>query len=157
MLIAVMGDTYERIIENKEVNATMSKLKILDDLNTVLPKGCIASDKEVYLFLVKPNEELDDEGDTWEGSLKRIIRVVERKGRAIEQRLDKKTDALQASIEDMIKKEIVGNRIMRAHIDQSVRGQGEKVRKDVNNVNERISKMESRIDDVLVAINELRR
>lgn len=155
MLIAVMGDTYERIIENKEVNATMSKLTILDDLNAVLPQqGSIASDKEVYLFLVKPNEELDDEGDSWEGSLKRIIRVVERKSRAIEQRLDKKTDALQASIEDMSKKEIVGNRLMRAHIDQSVRGQSEKVRNDVK---ERISKMESRIDDVLVAINELRR
>jgi len=155
MLIAVMGDTYERIIENKEVNATMSKLTILADLNAVLPQqGSIASDKEVYLFLVKPNEELDDEGDSWEGSLKRIIRVVERKSRAIEQRLDKKTDALQASIEDMSKKEIVGNRLMRAHIDQSVRGQSEKVRNDVK---ERISKMESRIDDVLVAINELRR
>uniref|UniRef100_A0A7S3I8T8 Uncharacterized protein n=1 Tax=Favella ehrenbergii TaxID=182087 RepID=A0A7S3I8T8_9SPIT len=150
-----MGDTYERIIENKEVNATMSKLTILADLNAVLPQqGSIASDKEVYLFLVKPNEELDDEGDSWEGSLKRIIRVVERKSRAIEQRLDKKTDALQASIEDMSKKEIVGNRLMRAHIDQSVRGQSEKVRNDVK---ERISKMESRIDDVLVAINELRR
>ena len=32
MLIAIMGDTFERVMENKEVNATQTKLELMSDL-----------------------------------------------------------------------------------------------------------------------------
>lgn len=34
MLIAIMGDTFERIIENKELNSTMTKLELMSELST---------------------------------------------------------------------------------------------------------------------------
>ena len=34
MLIAIMGDTFERVIENKDVNATKSKLDLLRNIGT---------------------------------------------------------------------------------------------------------------------------
>lgn len=38
MLIAIMGDTFGRIMENKDVNATKTKLKILSDNDHTVPK-----------------------------------------------------------------------------------------------------------------------
>ncbi len=32
MLIAIMGDTFERVIENKDVNAIKTKLELIGDL-----------------------------------------------------------------------------------------------------------------------------
>mmetsp|Transcript_2938 Transcript_2938/g.4004 ORF Transcript_2938/g.4004 Transcript_2938/m.4004 type:complete len:230 (-) Transcript_2938:532-1221(-) len=78
MLIAVMGDTYERIIENKEVNATMTKLTIMDDMNALLPHETSSKQKDVYLFVTKPLNDDGDDNDSWEGSLKRIVRVVDK-------------------------------------------------------------------------------
>ena len=37
MLIAIMEDTFERVIENKEVNATKTKLSLLRNMATLLP------------------------------------------------------------------------------------------------------------------------
>ena len=36
MLIAIMGDTFERVIENRDVNATKTKLELMSDLVSTL-------------------------------------------------------------------------------------------------------------------------
>ena len=38
MLIAIMGDSFDKVIEHKHVNATRTKLQILGDLSAILPK-----------------------------------------------------------------------------------------------------------------------
>ena len=45
MLIAIMGDTYARIMENKEVNATMTKLQLLSDTSHTLKLSSKKQDK----------------------------------------------------------------------------------------------------------------
>jgi len=84
MLIAVMGDTYERIIENKDVNSTMTKLTIMDDLLAQLPQETSVKEQEVYLFVTMHEADADDDGESWEGSLKRITRVVDRNSRGLD-------------------------------------------------------------------------
>mmetsp|Transcript_30609 Transcript_30609/g.40735 ORF Transcript_30609/g.40735 Transcript_30609/m.40735 type:complete len:106 (+) Transcript_30609:1820-2137(+) len=105
MLIAVMGDTYERIIENKDVNSTMTKLTIMDDLLAQLPQETSVQEQEVYLFVTMHEADADDDGESWEGSLKRITRVVDRNSRGLHERLTKLSETLQTTIEDLGKKE----------------------------------------------------
>ena len=36
MLIAIMGDTFDRMMENKDINAVRSKLELVADLVAIL-------------------------------------------------------------------------------------------------------------------------
>jgi len=37
MLIAIMGDSFSRVMENKEVNAIKTKIEMMGDLRHMLP------------------------------------------------------------------------------------------------------------------------
>ena len=49
MLIAIMGDTFDKVTEDKHVNATKTKLSLMSDYAGVYKKG---SDKEFFLFVI---------------------------------------------------------------------------------------------------------
>ena len=55
MLIAIMGDTFDKITENRAINAIKSKLELLSDLSGVLKTEDIEQNKEVFLFTVEPD------------------------------------------------------------------------------------------------------
>ena len=65
MLIAIMGDTFERVIENRDVNAIKSKLDLLSDLVATMAQRDYKEDKEQFLFVVQPDDADDDDGDEW--------------------------------------------------------------------------------------------
>ena len=44
MLIAIMGDTFERVIESREVNATKTKLNLMSDLVSTLEQSSAEED-----------------------------------------------------------------------------------------------------------------
>ena len=96
MLIAIMGDSFDRVFENREIHAVSQKLQILCDLSAALPQ---TSNEEVLntIFVVaKPTEDQEDEeGDEWEGTLKRLTRVVERQARATQEMLGSKAAKLE--------------------------------------------------------------
>ena len=77
MLIAIMGDSFDKVIENKEVNGIISKLEILGDLSVVLPQKDSERDYETILIVAKSEDADDDEDNEWEGTLRRLTRVVE--------------------------------------------------------------------------------
>ena len=59
MLIAIMGDTFEQITENRLVNATKAKLELLNDLTAVIEEDVGSNnDQNRFLFSVQP--EIDD-------------------------------------------------------------------------------------------------
>ncbi len=74
MLIAIMGDTFDNMIENREVNATKTKLKLITECivkKHAFERGEVA-EKE-FMIIVKPDDGQDDEiEDKWEGSTRRI-------------------------------------------------------------------------------------
>ena len=77
MLIAIMGDTFEHIMENKVVHTTKSKLQLMSDLIAVIRDENLKEDQERFLFIVKP--EVDEEEvnfDEWEGTIRSISKVV---------------------------------------------------------------------------------
>ena len=73
MLIAIMGDTFSRVTENKELNAIKSKLMLLGELASNI--YTYMQDKDVFLFVVFPTEMDQDELGSWEGSIKQMNRL----------------------------------------------------------------------------------
>ena len=63
MLIAIMGDTFERIIENKELNATMTKLELMSEVAANIQDQ--EEDDKYFLYVVTPDENDGDELGTW--------------------------------------------------------------------------------------------
>ena len=92
MLIAIMGDTFGRVIENKANFGLQTKLQIMGDYTAVIDKNnslkarCCRGkqeddddqDKFNYLFVVKPKSDGDDEAAAaWEGGLGLIKKSIE--------------------------------------------------------------------------------
>ena len=72
MLIAIMGDTYERVIENRVVNATKTKLDLMSDLAFTLDQKSAELDQDCFMFIVQPDDDDGDEGDDWEGTVNKM-------------------------------------------------------------------------------------
>ena len=66
MLIAIMGDTFDRVTENKVVHARRTKLNLLAEYADCLARS---EDNRFTLFVIKPQEEDLNELENWEGSL----------------------------------------------------------------------------------------
>ena len=81
MLIAIMADTFDRIADNKLVNAIRSKLELIGDLVAVLDAEDKIQSKNKFFFLVQPEDGEDEEEDdeVWEGTIRALTRTVERK------------------------------------------------------------------------------
>ena len=80
MLIAVMGDTFDRVMENKDINSIKSKLELSADLVAILRNRDSECSKKVFFFMVEPikNEEDDEEQDLWEGTIRTMNRVLKK-------------------------------------------------------------------------------
>ena len=75
-------------------------------------------------MVAKPTEDQDDEeGEEWEGTLKRLTRVVERQAKATQEMLDSKAAKIEQSIEDSAARESSQNRLFRAQIEQQMQFQ----------------------------------
>ena len=96
MLIAIMGDTFDKITEFRDLNATKSKLELMSDLVAITEATDKEEDEESYLFVVKPvnEDEDDDEIDIWQGSIKTMTRVFERN-------IKKLSNSVEASKQDV--------------------------------------------------------
>ena len=66
MLIAIMGDTFDRVTENQLVHARRTKLNLLAEYADCLARS---DDNRFTLFVIKPQEEDLNELENWEGSL----------------------------------------------------------------------------------------
>ena len=77
MLIAIMGDTFERVIENRDVNATKTKLELMCDLVSTLQQTTKpGEEKKYFMFIVQPDDGQVDDEDDWEGSVNKITRLT---------------------------------------------------------------------------------
>ena len=54
MLIAIMGDTFDKITENREINAIKSKLQLMCELVALLGAEDKVESKETFLFIIRP-------------------------------------------------------------------------------------------------------
>ena len=105
MLIAIMGDTFERVIESRDVNATKTKLDLMSDLVATLEDVSAEEDKECFMFIVQPEDKENDMGDDWEGSVNKMTRMTAKNIENLGNELHKKSDKLQDSIDEFTRKD----------------------------------------------------
>jgi hypothetical protein len=97
MLIAIMGDTFGRVIENKNQYGLQTKLSIMGDYTAVINRNKVAdkSRQDHYLFVVKPRSDGTGEDGAWEGGLGLIKKSVDRSLNNLESKLIKEISKLQ--------------------------------------------------------------
>ena len=100
MLIAIMGDTYAKIMEQAEVYATKSKLSILADFATILPKQDTEDKQETFLFVQQLTEKNDDNSDEWQGMTNKLSNLITNQAKHTQERIAKLGYKLQQSIDD---------------------------------------------------------
>ncbi len=145
MLIAIMGDTFERIMENKDVNATMTKLELMGDLVATLRQKSWNQDKNVFMFIVRPDADDANEENDWEGSVNKMTRVTGQKIKALEIEITKKTDRLQESLDDFVKKDQVSDKHLKAHIDKVSKASQKSSNHVIKTLEERINEKFNKI------------
>jgi len=116
MLIAIMGDSFERVMENRDVNAIKMKLNFMDDMAGTVGQTSSSDEREVFMFVVKPDED-DAQGSEWEGSINKMTRLTQQNIDALGVQFNKKTNKLQASLDDFILKEANQGRHLKNYID----------------------------------------
>ena len=142
MLIAIMGDTFERIIENRDINATKTKLELMADVVSGMRQTTKEEEKEVFVFVVKPVDDDDVDGNEWEGTINKMTRITQRNIEALGNKIHKKSDKIQASIDDFVKQDNVKNRHLRQYVDLVVKSQGKEVKDDVKTLSKRMDEMQ---------------
>ena len=87
MLIALMGDTFGRVIESKERFGLQTKLDIMADYTAMIKSdsfgGCCGrrnsgEQNKVYMFVVNPYMGDDEDDTNWEGNISSIKKSVEK-------------------------------------------------------------------------------
>lgn len=84
MLIAIMGDTYSRVTENKKRFALRERTGIYSDFSFFikLKNGF----QRAYLYVVTPSNE--QTGEDWEGSISSIRNVIKSNHNELSSRID---------------------------------------------------------------------
>eukprot|EP00746_Dinoflagellata_sp_MGD_P008968 gnl/MRDRNA2_/MRDRNA2_118052_c0_seq1.p1 gnl/MRDRNA2_/MRDRNA2_118052_c0~~gnl/MRDRNA2_/MRDRNA2_118052_c0_seq1.p1 ORF type:complete len:527 (+),score=63.18 gnl/MRDRNA2_/MRDRNA2_118052_c0_seq1:88-1581(+) len=82
-LIAIMADTFDRVLESATIARNQELAEMIYDVETFLPEKRLRSNE--YLFACFPEDTLSGEGSEWEGKIRQIKREISKNGVAMEQ------------------------------------------------------------------------
>ena len=90
MLIAIMGDSFDRSMENKERFGIKTKLEILSSLAPVMLQKSAENEEKLFMIVVEPQDTEDDINDDWEGSINKVTKIMQKAIAAQETTLTRK-------------------------------------------------------------------
>ena len=79
MLIAIMGNTFDKVMEKKAIHSMETKLSIMSEYSNLITR--FDKDSHHFLFVVKPivdEEDLEDE-NSWEGGFNFLRKTMFKK------------------------------------------------------------------------------
>ena len=126
MLIAIMGDTFENIIENKELNSVKTKIEVMGELASNIHTSGKVDDKR-FLFVITPDEDEHDSLETWEGSIKQMTKFHQRQIDQVENNLSKQIIALSNKVDQSSEKDISQIRELRKTVQTLIDSKIEEV------------------------------
>ena len=100
MLIAIMGDSYAKVMESSERYGLQTRIDIMVNYTAMILDEDEDSQILPYLFIVTPKSEGNDEGGGWEGNLTVIKKTVDAGINSLQKQLDKKLGAMKTSLLD---------------------------------------------------------
>ena len=96
MLIAIMGDTFDYATENKEINATKTKLKLLDDYAVNLRLVPTEQDKKLrFLIVVTPEVDDEEDSEAWNGTVSQITGLINKNSNSIHEKTTNQLDGIK--------------------------------------------------------------
>ena len=102
MLIAIMGETFDKVTENKQTFTTRTKLQILGDYTGNFIQQEV---DEMYLFTLQVDQEDADDGfQSWEGVVKRLNKQSKKQFEAIHESLNSQIAKVVELVEVQAKK-----------------------------------------------------
>ena len=152
MLIAIMGDTFDKVTEFRDINATKSKLELMSDLVAIMDATDKEENEESFLFIVKPvNEDDDDTVDQWQGSIKTMTHVFERSIK----KLFKSVEASKQDVKTVVMKQAQESEAkINTEIGQNKAATDAKIDETKAAIDAKIDAVDAKIDAVDAKINE---
>ena len=84
MLIAIMGNTFDQVIERRAQYALVTKLSILSEYYYVINERLADQKNDTYLFIARPKiADGEDEDQAWEGGFSFIKNIISREIKAL--------------------------------------------------------------------------
>ena len=81
MLIAIMGNTFDQVMERKHRNAQETKLRFMSAFFSLLTRKGRKVDTKTVMFIVTPffGDDIEESQveDDWEGSLQYLKRIMQ--------------------------------------------------------------------------------
>ena len=128
MLIAIMGDSFEKVIQNRAVNGTMIKLKFLKDMAGTVGQRSKYDDDKIFMFVAKPDDG-EDVSDDWEGSVNLITKLLNNGFDGLGKQIKAKTEKLQDTLEESMNKDQASDLVLRETITAAVAKESKKIMK----------------------------
>ena len=99
MLIAVMGDTFDRVSEVKEQSALAEKIQILADYVIIVRRESIkTNDLNKFIFAVKPKSMGSDEQGGWEGTVTQLKKANEASTAQVKSAFNRRLGQVQGEV-----------------------------------------------------------
>lgn len=77
MLIAIMGDTFDAVLEKQEQYAMKEKISILNDFVSIVEFFSDKTNVKKFIYVAEPKNRGDDEGGSWDGKIGAIKKGIQ--------------------------------------------------------------------------------
>ena len=115
MLIAIMGDTYERVVEISDLSRIKMKLNLMSEQKYVF--WCDTKrDPKYFMYYVTPDEEEDVDLGSWEGTIKKMTSFYEKTMTQIRSDISSKIVELQDHVDQNAKQDVVQDRDLKRQV-----------------------------------------
>ena len=130
MLIAIMGDTFAKVSENRSMYATQNRIAIMQDFSGNFKSPTKAN---LFLYVVSLQEENEDSESSWEGSINTLRLYQKQQFEEFESKFNKQIEKVIDSVETNFKREFASDKevkdkltrmISRNNINNKVRFDG---------------------------------
>jgi hypothetical protein len=77
MLIAIMGDTFDSVLEKQQQYAMKEKISILNDFVSIVEFLSDETKRNKFIYVMEPRNKGENEGDSWDGKIGAIKRGIQ--------------------------------------------------------------------------------
>ena len=134
LLIAIMGDSYEKVKESERVEALRERARIIVEAERTHPGR---HNYYRYMHFVEAADSSEPAPQEWEGITGRVKQLNEEQERRIEEKIDKKNDEVMAEIKRL-------EASVDSKIDGKIDGKIEEVKADMREIKDLLASMVSK-------------
>ena len=103
MLIALMGDTYERVMQQRPTHSLQNKLMLMATMACMIQEENKKNDSKYYLYVIikridDDEDMMETDDENWRGKFYQLTNLIRNKFQTIKD-VNEKQDTIQAKID----------------------------------------------------------